>query len=75
MLINTTTPDATLKKKHIALSFHAVRESVSAGIISPHQISSKNNIADLPMKSLDRNAFMEHTRKVLSMNTGSNLQS
>jgi hypothetical protein len=52
---NTTNPDATLKKKHIALSFHSVRKIVSAGIVSPNQISSENNIADLLTKSLDRN--------------------
>ena len=75
VISNASTPDATLKKKHIALSYHTVRESVSAGIISPHQISSKNNIADLLTKSLDRNTFMEHTGKVLGMNTGVNTQS
>ncbi len=74
VISNTTTPDATLKKKHIALSFHSVRESVSAGIISPHHISGENNIADLLTKPLDRNTFMQHTGKVLSMNTGVNSQ-
>jgi hypothetical protein len=74
VISNTTTPDATLKKKHIALSFHSVRESVSAGIVLPHQVSSENNIADLLTKSLDRNTFMQHTGKVLRMNTGVNVQ-
>jgi hypothetical protein len=74
VISNTTTPNATLKKKHIALSFHSVRESVSAGIMSPHQISSENNIADLLTKSLDRNTFMQHTGKVLGKNTGVNVQ-
>jgi hypothetical protein len=50
VISNATTPDATLKKKHVALSYHAVRESVSAGIIWPNQVSSKNNIADLLTK-------------------------
>jgi hypothetical protein len=55
VISNTTNPDVTLKKKHNALSFHSVRENVSAGIICPHQISSENNIADLLTKPLDLN--------------------
>jgi hypothetical protein len=51
VIANASTPGATLKKEHIALSFHLVQESVLAGIISPHQISSKNNIAVLLTKS------------------------
>jgi hypothetical protein len=74
VISNTTNPDATLKKKHIALSFHSVRENVSAGVICPRQVSSENNIADLLTKPLDRNTFMQHTGKVLSMNVGVNAQ-
>jgi hypothetical protein len=74
VISNTTNPDATLKKKHIALSFHSVRENVSAGVICPRQVSSENNIADLLTKPLDRNTFMQHTSKVLSMNVGVNVQ-
>jgi hypothetical protein len=74
VISNTSSPDATLKKKHIALSFHSVRENVSAGVVYPHQISSENNIADLLTKPLDRNTFMKHTGKVLSMGVGVNMQ-
>lgn len=74
VISNATTPDATLKKKHVALSYHAVRESVSAGIIYPNQVSSKNNIADLLTKPLDRNTFMNHAGKVLRLNAGENTQ-
>jgi hypothetical protein len=74
VISNSTTPDGSLKKKHVALSFHSVRESVSAGIISPHKISSKNNIADLLTKPLDRNTFMGHTGRLLEMNSSVNLQ-
>jgi hypothetical protein len=74
VISNTTNPDATLKKKHIALSFHSVRENVSAGVVYPHQISSENNIADLLTKPLDQNTFMQHTGKVLSMSVGVNMQ-
>jgi hypothetical protein len=47
VISNVTSPDANLKKKHVALSYHTVQENVSAGVIHPHKISGKNNIADL----------------------------
>jgi hypothetical protein len=67
VISNATTPEASLKKKHVALSYHSVRESVSAGIIHPHQIMSKDNIVDLLTKPLDRGTFMGHANKVLLM--------
>jgi hypothetical protein len=44
VISNASTPDATLKKKNIALSYHAVRESVSAGIIKPKQVPTTSRI-------------------------------
>jgi hypothetical protein len=70
VISNATVRDASLKKKHVALSYHSVRESVAAGIIHPHKISGKNNIADLLTKPLDRFTFMGHTGKVLSLSVG-----
>ncbi len=46
VITNASMPEATLKKKHVALSFHSVRENVAAGVIHPYKVSSKNNIAD-----------------------------
>jgi hypothetical protein len=54
VITNAMMADATLKKKHVALSYHSVRESVSAGIVNPCKIAGKNNIADLLTKPLDR---------------------
>lgn len=65
VILNTSTMDATLKKKHVALSYHCVRENVFAGVISPHQVGSKENIADLLTKALDRNTFMHHPGSLL----------
>ncbi len=72
VISNANTPDATLKKKHVALSYHAVRESVSAGIIRPKKVPSKDNIADLLTKPLDRNTFMCHAGKLLRLSIGEN---
>ena len=45
-------PDADLKKKHVAISYHLVREAVAAGIIEPIWLDSKANFADLCTKAL-----------------------
>jgi hypothetical protein len=67
VILNATVPEATLKKKHVALSYHSVRECVAAGIIHPSKVSSKNNIADLLTKPLERSTFMGHTGRLLDL--------
>jgi len=47
VLISSTTEGATLKKKHTALSFHAVHEAVAADIVAPHHIPGRYNYADI----------------------------
>jgi hypothetical protein len=74
VIANISMPDATLKKKHVALSYHTVSENVTAKVIHPYKVSSKNNTADLLTKPLDRNTFMSHTGKVLKLSTGKNEQ-
>jgi len=46
-----------LKKKHVAISYHAVREAVAARIVTPVWINSHENFADMLTKSLGKNAF------------------
>jgi len=68
-IITATTPECALKKKHVALSYHFVREQTAVGIINPQKIDGKDNVADLLTKALDRNTFMTHTSKILSVST------
>ena len=42
---NATIKDILLKKKHVAISYHKVREAVAAGIIVPIKIASAYNFA------------------------------
>ncbi len=67
VISNGTVLDSSLKKKHVALSYHSVRESVAAGITHPYKISGKNNVADLLTKPLDRYTFMGHMGKISSL--------
>jgi hypothetical protein len=54
---NTTIKDSLLKKKHVAISFHRVREATAARIVHPMKIDSKDNYADVLTKSLPDRAF------------------
>ena len=49
---NVTIKDSLLKKKHVAISYHKVREAVAAGIIIPMKIHSSDNYADCCTKAL-----------------------
>ena len=49
---NATIKDSLLKKKHVEIRYHKVREAVAAGIIVPIKISSAENLSDCLTKSL-----------------------
>ena len=49
---NATIKDSLLKKKHVTISYHKVREAVAVGIISPIKIASAEIFADCLTKSL-----------------------
>ena len=50
---NTSSADATLKKKHCSATYHRIRESVSAGIIIILYESTSTNLVDLLTKSFN----------------------
>jgi hypothetical protein len=45
-------PDFNIKKRHLALAYHRMREAIVAGIIRYHHIEGKENPADVLTKSL-----------------------
>jgi hypothetical protein len=47
---NTSMPESTLKKKHNAINFHAVREAVAVGILRVGKEDGETNLADLLTK-------------------------
>jgi hypothetical protein len=49
---SSSKPERTLQKKHNAICFHKVRESVAAGMIQVAKIDGKENLADLSTKIL-----------------------
>jgi hypothetical protein len=52
VVLNTTHPESTLKKKHNVIAYHRVREATAAGTIRLAKEDTKSNIADLLTKSL-----------------------
>ncbi len=53
-VVNTASvPYSRLHKRHVALSYHRVREAISAGVLRFHHIPGKRNPADILSKHWD----------------------
>jgi len=52
VVLNTTIPSSTLKKKHLGCSYHRVREAIAGDIILYGHIPSEFNLADIGTKPL-----------------------
>ena len=63
---SATIPEADLKKKHVAISYHFVREAVAASIIKPIWIKSHENFADVLTKSLGRVLYESHVHDLMA---------
>ncbi len=50
VVINSSKPESTLKKKHNAIAYHRVREAIAAGAIRIAKEDSSTNIADMLTK-------------------------
>jgi hypothetical protein len=52
VVLNTTIPSSSLKKKHLACSYHRVREAIAGGFVLFGHINSERNLADIGTKPL-----------------------
>ena len=57
---SATNPEADIKKKHVALSFHFVREAIAVGIVKPHWLQGKFNTSDIMTKEIGVAEFSKH---------------
>ena len=57
---NARNPHSCLSKKHVALSFHGVRESIAAGITSPFWIRGRFNQSDVMTKQIPSKEYLSH---------------
>jgi hypothetical protein len=66
VVLNTTLPSSTLKKKHNAIAYHRVREAVAAKIAKVYHIDGKENMADILTKATDGPTFRKHMKAGLT---------
>jgi len=57
VVINTTIPSSSLKKKHLACAYHRVREAIAGRYVVYGHIPSVSNMADVMTKPLGAVAF------------------
>jgi hypothetical protein len=62
---NSTIPSSTLQKKHNAICYHFVRESVAAQIIRIAYIPSSENLADMFTKILGASKLKAFIQNIL----------
>ena len=55
VIVSSTIPQSSLKRRHNALSYHRVREAIASGIIEFYHIDGKSNPADVVTKNLGNN--------------------
>jgi hypothetical protein len=66
VVLSSTLPSNTLKKKHNAIAYHKIRESVAAKIIKVNHIEGKCNVADILTKSTDGVTFRKHVQACMT---------
>ena len=69
VVLNTTVPSSVLKKKHHGCTYHRVRETIVAKIITFLHIRSETNISDMLTKSLDSQLFYKLIKPYLFRNS------
>ena len=65
VILNTSVPESTLKKKHHSINYNYVREAVAAGIALIFKVDTGSNLADLFTKLLDKVKRKEIVKKIL----------
>ncbi len=65
VVINTTLPSSSLKKKHLACAHHHVREAIAAKIIIFGHLNSGDNVADICTKPLASLQFYQLANQYL----------
>jgi hypothetical protein len=69
VVLNTSVPSSQLKKKHNAIAYHRVRESIAAGFVTFQHISTKVNLADCLTKPLTADQFQRSVQPMLFRHT------
>ena len=65
VILNASVPESTLKKKHLSVNYHYVREAVAAGIALIFKVDTGLNLADLFTKLLSKEKRKELVQRIL----------
>ena len=65
VVLNCSSPESTLKKKHLSINYNYVRECVAAGISLVYKVGTDENLADLFTKVLDKVKRKKHVQTIL----------
>ena len=65
VILNSSVPESTLKKKHHSINYNYVRECVAAGIVLIFKVDTGENLADLFTKVLDAVKRKKHVQTIL----------
>jgi protein required for attachment to host cells len=65
VVTNASRSESVLKKKHVSICYHCVRELCAADIIRIAHESTKTNLADLLTKNLDGHRIQELVSRIL----------
>ena len=65
VVLNMSIPESTLNKKHNAVNYHVIRESVAAGILRIGKEDTETNIADVFTKLLPYSRKYQLLRGIL----------
>jgi len=67
VVLSTSLPSNTLKKKHNALAYQQVREAAAAGIVKVSHIAGTENVVDILIKPTDGPTFRKHLKSTLAV--------
>ena len=65
VIINTSVPESTLKKKHHSINYNYVRESIAAGIVLIFKVDTGSNLEDLFTKLVNKVKRKQIIQKIL----------
>ena len=65
VVLNCSSPESTLKKKHLSINYNYVRECVAAEIGLVYKVGTDENLADLFTKVLDKVKRKKHVQTIL----------
>ena len=69
VVINSTLPSSTLKKKHNAIAYHKVQKAIAAGFVKVAYMHTKHNRSDILTKPLGPQDYLSQLDNIMFIQT------